>query len=109
MESPIVSGEDRDRYLVSSPIEEVITSSQLEGAATTREEAKAMLRSGCKPRDLSERMILNNLHVMEHLRELRDEPLTAGPVLELHRIVTADTLEEPGAAGRLRLPASAYR
>lgn len=104
MESPIVSGEDRDRYLVSSLIEEAITSSQLEGAATTREEAKAMLRSGRKPRDRSERMILNNFHVMEHLRELRDQPLTPDLVLELHRIVTADTLDDPGAAGRLRLP-----
>ncbi len=103
MDSPIASGEDRDRYLVSSLIEEAITSSQLEGAVTTREEAKAMLRSGRKPRDRSERMILNNYRVMEHLRELRHESLTAELILELHRIVTADTLDDPSAAGRLRL------
>lgn len=102
MDSPIVSGEDRDRYLVSSLIEEAITSSQLEGAATTREEAKAMLRSGRKPRDRSERMILNNFRAMELIRELRDAPFTPARILELHRIVTADTLDEPGAAGRLR-------
>ncbi len=40
MDSPIATEEDRDRYLVSSLIEEAITSSQLEGAATTRDEAK---------------------------------------------------------------------
>lgn len=102
MDTPIVSGEDRDRYLVSSLIEEAITSSQLEGAATTREEAKAMLRSGRKPRDRSETMIVNNLRVMEHVRELRDEPLTPKIVLTLHRLVSEGTLDDPSAAGRLR-------
>ena len=102
MDVPIVSGEDRNRYLVSSLIEEAITSSQLEGAATTREEAKAMLRSGRQPRDRSERMILNNFQAMEWIRDHRDESFTPKRVLELHRIVTADTLDDPTAAGRLR-------
>jgi Fic family protein len=104
MESPIASGEDRDRYLVSSLIEEAITSSQLEGAATTREEAKAMLRSGRHPRDRSERMILNNYYAMEAVRELRDLQLTPDLALYLHRILTEDTLDGPDAAGRLREP-----
>lgn len=102
MDVPIVSGEDRDRYLVSSLIEEAITSSQLEGAATTRQEAKAMLRSGRKPRDRSERMIFNNFQAMEWIRELGDALLTPQHILELHRIVTADTLDDATAAGRLR-------
>lgn len=102
LDKPIVSIEDRDRYLVSSLIEEAITSSQLEGAATTREEAKAMLRSGRKPRDRSEKMIVNNFRVMEHIRELRDEPLTPKVVLAMHRIVSEGALDDPSAAGRLR-------
>lgn len=102
MESPIVSSGDRDRYLISSLIEEAITSSQLEGAATTREVAKAMLRSGRKPRDRSERMILNNYRAMEQIRELRNEPFTPARILELHRIVTEDALDNLDAAGRLR-------
>lgn len=104
MESPIVSSEDRDRYLVSSLIEEAITSSQLEGAATTREEAKAMLRSGRQPRDRSERMILNNYHAMEAVRELQGMELTPERVFDLHRIVSEGTLDDPSAAGRLRKP-----
>jgi Fic family protein len=104
VESPIVSGDDRDRYLVSSLIEEAITSSQLEGAATTREVAKAMLRSGRQPRDKSERMILNNYYAMEAIRDMRDLDLTPERVYDLHRIVTEDTLDDPGAAGRLRKP-----
>jgi Fic family protein len=94
--------EESQRYLISSLIEEAITSSQLEGASTTRNAAAAMLRSGRKPRDLSERMIFNNYLAMEHLRSLRDVRLTPGHVLDLHRILTEDTLENPEDAGRYR-------
>ena len=52
--------ETRDSYLVRSLLEESITSSQLEGAATTREIAKEMIRNGRQPRDRGERMIFNN-------------------------------------------------
>lgn len=94
--------EDSQRYLIGSLIEEAITSSQLEGASTTRNVAAAMLRSGRKPRDLSERMIFNNYVAMEHLRALRGVRLTPAHVLELHRILTEDTLENPQDAGRYR-------
>ena len=102
MDNPVVSGEDRNRYLVSSLIEEAITSSQMEGASTTREVAKDMLRSGRKPRDRSERMILNNYQVMDLVRRLKQEPFTPERILELHRIVTDGTLDEPDAAGHFR-------
>lgn len=94
--------EDPNRYLLTSLIEEAITSSQLEGAATTRQVAAAMLREGRKPRDHSETMIFNNYRAMEHLRSLKQEPITPDLILELHRILTEDTLEDPADAGRLR-------
>ncbi|QDX82063.1 filamentation induced by cAMP protein fic [Denitratisoma sp. DHT3] len=94
--------EDPNRYLMSSLIEEAITSSQLEGASTTRQIAAAMLRTGRKPADHSERMIFNNYRAMEHLRTLKHEALTPEHILELHRILTTDTLENPEEAGRLR-------
>jgi Fic family protein len=94
----------RDRYLLSSLMEEAITSSQMEGAATTRDVAKAMIRSRRPPRDRSERMILNNFLTMQRIRELRDQPLTPQMVLELHRLVSEGTMDEPAEAGRLRLP-----
>jgi Fic family protein len=94
--------EDSQRYLIGSLIEEAITSSQLEGASTTRKVAAAMLRSGRKPRDHSERMIFNNYRAMAHLRSLRDVVLTPGHVLELHRMLTEDTLADPLDAGRFR-------
>ena len=92
----------RDRYIVSSLIEESFRSSQLEGASTTRHVAKEMIRTKREPRTLSERMILNNFDAMEWVRTHRDDALTVPMMLELHRIVTHDTLEVPDGAGRFR-------
>ena len=94
----------RDRFIVSSLIEEAITSSQLEGASTTRVVAANMLRSGRRPRDRSERMILNNYRAMEDIRGLRDEPLTVDTVLRLHATLAADTLDDPDTEGRIQTP-----
>ena len=94
--------ENRERYLLHSLIEEAITSSQLEGASTTRRVAEAMLREGRRPRDRSEAMIFNNYTTMAHIRSLRDEPFTPERILEIHRMLTADTLDDPADAGRLR-------
>ena len=100
----VVTTDSRNRYLVNSLIEEAITSSQLEGAATTRRVAKEMLRSGRRPRDRSERMIVNNYRAMEFVRDLVREDLSVPMLLELQRILTEDTLDDPGAVGRFRLP-----
>lgn len=100
-----VSGaETGESYLLRSLIEEPITSSQLEGAATTREAAKEMLRQGRDPRDRSERMILNNHQAMQWVREVKGQALTPEMVFELHRIVTDGTLDNLDAAGRFRRP-----
>lgn len=94
--------ESRERYLLHSLIEESITSSQLEGASTTRKVAEAMLREKRMPRDRSETMIFNNYQAMQHLRSLRDVKITPERILELHRMLTLDTLDDPADAGRLR-------
>lgn len=94
----------RDRYVVSSLIEEAITSSQLEGAATTRRVAKEMIRSGRAPRTVDERMILNNYRAMTRIGELRKERLSPELIYEIHRMVTEDTLDDPTASGRCQTP-----
>jgi Fic family protein len=92
----------RNRYLIRSLIEEAMTSSQLEGASTTRQVAKEMLATGRQPRDRSERMIWNNYHAMRLLARLRTEPLTPNAIFDMHRILTLDAIDDPTAAGRLR-------
>ena len=94
--------EDPNRYLLSSLIEEAITSSQLEGAATTRKVAAAMLREGRRPRDHGETMIFNNYKAMEHLRAIKGETLTPELILDLHHVLTEGTLDDPADTGRLR-------
>jgi Fic family protein len=100
----ITDAADRGRYVVSSQIEEAITSSQLEGATATRKVAKDMLRSGRPPRDRSERMILNNFRAMSRIREFAAQDLTPELVYELHRVLTEQTLDDPSAAGRPQRP-----
>lgn len=100
----LTNPETRDRYVVSSLIEEAITSSQLEGASTTRKVAAEMLRTGRSPSDRGERMIFNNFEAMAFVRSIRNRDITPADVLELHRITTADTLDDPAAAGRLQSP-----
>jgi Fic family protein len=85
-------------------MEEAIRSSQLEGATTSRRVAKEMLRTGRKPRDRGERMIVNNYRALQFIREDMGERLSPDAILELHRIVTEGTLDDPSAAGRLQRP-----
>jgi Fic family protein len=92
------------RFLVNSLMEEAIRSSQLEGATTSRRVAKAMLRTGRRPKNRSERMIFNNYRALQFMREEMGDELTPQSVLELHRIVTEGTLDDPDAAGRLQVP-----
>ncbi|MCD6705625.1 MAG: Fic family protein [Thiobacillus sp.] len=93
---------DQGRYLFSSLIEEAITSSQLEGASTTRRVAEAMLREGRKPSTLSERMIFNNFEAMRRIREICGDTLEPEHVIELQRVLTEGTMERPEDCGRLR-------
>ncbi|HZE88489.1 MAG TPA: Fic family protein [Verrucomicrobiae bacterium] len=98
----VTNAATRDRYIINSLVEEAITSSQLEGASTTVEVAKKMLREGRAPSDKSERMIYNNYQAMQHVREMSRGTLTPALVFELHRMLTDGTLDDPGKAGTFR-------
>jgi Fic family protein len=102
MPGQITNPRTRDQYVVRSLMEEAITSSQLEGAVTTRQVAKDMLRSGRPPKDRSERMILNNFATMRKIVGSGDHPLSREFVFDIHRLVTAGTLDDESGAGRFR-------
>jgi Fic family protein len=82
--------------------EEAIASSMIEGAATTRVEAKRMLQSNRKPRTRGERMIINNYQAIQFLRERKSANLTPELLLEIQSILTENTLDDPEEAGRFR-------
>lgn len=92
----------QQRYLVSSLMEEAIASSQIEGAATTRRVAKDMLRTGRRPVDRAERMILNNYRTISQLREDPSEPFSPDLIVRIQGWLTEDTLDDPADVGRLR-------
>ncbi len=95
----------RDRYVINSLMEEAITSSQIEGAATTSVVAKQLLRSGRAPRSVDEQMISNNYAAMQEIRQLKGASLDIDLILKLHRILTLGTLENAECAGRFRTSA----
>ncbi|WP_127127210.1 Fic family protein [Pseudoflavitalea rhizosphaerae] len=98
----IIPSEDRDRYLISSLMEEAIASSQLEGADTTRVLAKRMLETNRKPRNVSEQMILNNYKAMQWIVENKNQPMSIKNIKDLHTILTKDTLIMPEEVGAFR-------
>ena len=102
--APMSGMDDRRKMTLSlsSMMEESIASSQMEGAVTTAKEAKRMLRDGRDPRNLSERMILNNYNAMEFIRSNLDRELTPDFIRELHGIITEDTLEIKDYEGTFR-------
>lgn len=93
---------ERDRYIVGQLMEESITSSQLEGASTTRRVAEELLRTGRKPVDNSERMIANNFAAMQYIQTLAKTDMTPAIICDIQRIITLGTLENADDAGRFR-------
>ena len=85
-------------------MEEAITSSQLEGASTTHEVAKDMIRSGRAPLDQSELMILNNYQAMRLIDQWKDQPLTRELLFTIHETLIRDTLEKGAGRHYLRAP-----
>ena len=90
-------------YLISSLImEEAISSSQLEGASTTRRVAKEMLVSSRAAKTEDEQMILNNYFLMREVKRTKSEELSIDMILEFHRIATKETTQNEVLPGELR-------
>lgn len=97
-----ISEKNRQYYQISSIMEEAIASSQMEGANTTREVAKEMLRKQKKPKDHSQQMILNNFNTIIYLSSRKEESLSADLLLDVHKHITEKTLDKPEYEGRFR-------
>jgi Fic family protein len=103
-ESSFMSSGEKGRYLVKSlMMEEAITSSQLEGASTSRKVAKEMLETQRQPSDKSEQMIFNNYLLMKKAVERKDEPLSIELILELHEVATYKAIDNDAVSGEFRV------
>jgi Fic family protein len=86
---------DKRRFIKRNLIEEAIASSQLEGANTSREVAKKMLKEGRPPRTHGEHMIVNNHETMQWIEgDLKNDRLSIDLLMELHRRITRNTIDE---------------
>ncbi|MEZ6234439.1 MAG: Fic family protein [Phycisphaerales bacterium] len=92
----------RRRFAIRSLMDEAIESSMLEGAATTRQDAMDLLRSGRSPRSTHELMVVNNYVAMQRIKGWLERELTPGLLCELQALLTDGTLEDPNQSGRFR-------
>jgi len=86
-----ITPQEQQEYFKNSLIEEAIASSQIEGAATTTDVARDMIKSGRKPRTESEQMIINNFRAIREIENRLDEDLSIDLILDIHEIMTVKT------------------
>lgn len=83
----------KNEFLFDSAIEEAITSAIYEGAHSTRAQAEQLIASGERPKNKDEWMLINNFKAMKWVKNNQQKSLTKDAILNLHRIVTENTLE----------------
>lgn len=84
---------------------ESLSSSLIEGAATDRREALQLLTAARPPRDLGERMVLNNYRALRRVAEVARLPMTPARLREFQALLTDGTLRDAGQVGRFRTAA----
>lgn len=91
------------KYLFSDLVEdEAISSSQLEGAVTTTQIAKEMIKRKREPRNMDERMILGNYKMMNYVWEHRESNIDLEFILELHQIGVSGIDDKKYSPGELK-------
>lgn len=80
-------------FFLDAAIEEAITSAIYEGAHSTRAQAQQLIASGNKPANKDEWMLVNNFRAMKWIQDNRAQKVTKQVILDLHRIVTENTME----------------
>ena len=93
---------DKTKFMISSIMEEAISSSQMEGAITTRKKAKEMIQQEKKPKNKSEQMIMNNFITMKYIVQHKHEEISLEKLLYIHKLITNNTLEHTEDEGKFR-------
>jgi Fic family protein len=91
-----------NELVIDSIIEEAWASNVIEGAFTTHKRAQELVRRNLTPKDKNELMMKNNHLAMAYLLENRELDFSIDLILELHRIITQNTLDDPEFSGKFR-------
>lgn len=97
-----IRSEIKDELVLDSIIDEAWASNVIEGAFTTHKRAQELVRRNLTPKDKNDLMMKNNYLAMKYLLEHRDIDFSIDFLLEIHRMITQDTLDDPEYCGRLR-------
>lgn len=97
-------GEQRHmHYLLNDLVEdEAISSSQLEGAATTTGAAKNLLKRQAGPRTPDEKMIVGNFRLMQFAWAERHKPLSVELIADMHKVGVQGINDDVYQQGALR-------
>jgi len=99
----VVKKEIENEIIKDSLIEEALYSSVIEGAFSTMKRLRELVEKQRKPADINDQMVLNNYQAMQFILLEKHKELSVDFVLQLHKIVTKETLfEDEAYAGRFR-------
>ena len=99
----VVKKEIENELIKDSLIEEALYSSVIEGAFSTMKRLRELVDNDRKPADINDQMVLNNYQAMQFILQEKHKELSLDFVLQLHKIVTKETLfEDEAYAGRFR-------
>jgi len=90
----IIPDQYKPTSLKETLIDEALGSSSIEGAYSTRRQAKEMIDKNLKPKNKSQMMIKNNYKGLLFTFKKIDEPITKNFVLDLWKILTEKTLKK---------------
>jgi len=98
------SESDKRLFVTNWMLEEAISSSQLEWASTTSRNAVKMIKQWIKPKNDSDRMILNNYEVMYFVKDelVKKEKIDESDLLYLQEILTKWVIENKWEIWRFR-------
>lgn len=98
----IFSSPEFDDIFHDAILDEAVCSSIIEGAFTTRQEAKEYIGNHREPRNKSEQMVKNNYDALTYVLGNIDVPITEQTIFDIYAIVTKNTLDK-------EVPLNAYR
>lgn len=84
----------KNEFLENVAIEESITSAIYEGANSTRAKARQLIVTQKSPTNTDEQMLVNKHEAMQWIKKNHNLGLSKSIVLNIHQIITKNTLEE---------------
>jgi Fic family protein len=89
----VFSSPEFEKLHYEAVIDEAVYSSIIEGAFTTKQDAKEFIENIREPKNKSEQMVKNNYDALTYVLENIDSPITQKTIFEIFRLVTKNTLE----------------